>query len=116
VGLHLHHHASRVAPGRLQKVVAASKVPVLVEFAERDAPACRMEEPVLAAILRRYPDGLSVVQADIETSPSDAQTYGITAVPTFVLFVGGAERLRLTGYKSVDELAAALDAELGERT
>jgi thioredoxin 1 len=113
VGFHLTHNAIMAQPGRLAEQVTAAHA-VLVEFAERDAPACRLEEPILSQILRRYADRLKVVQADVEGSPSDAAAYAVTAVPTFLLFVDGKETLRLVGYQSVDMLTQALDEALAQ--
>ena len=98
-------------PGRLAQQIAAAKT-VLVEFAAADAPACRLEEPILTQVLRRYADRLLVLQADVESSPSDAAAYAVSAVPTFLLFVHGVEKLRLVGYKSIDDLTRAIDGVL----
>jgi thioredoxin 1 len=111
VGFHFTHKASIAEPGRLAEHVAAAKV-VLVEFAAKDAPTCRLEEPILSKILRRYADRLSVVQADVESAPKDAEAFHVTAVPTFLLFIDGVEKLRLVGYQSFDELTQAVDKTL----
>jgi thioredoxin 1 len=112
MGFHLHHRATMARPGRLREYVRTSSRPLLLEFASKDAPTGRMEEPVLAGILRRYADRLSVVQADVETSATDANEFGVTAVPTFLLFVNGDERLRLVGYQTFEQLTKALDEVL----
>jgi thioredoxin 1 len=111
MGFHFAHKATVATPGSLAEKVAGAHA-VLVEFAERDAPACRLEAPILAKVLRRYSDRLSVLQADVESSSTDAATFAVTAVPTFVLFVEGVEKLRLVGYQSVDDLTRALDEAL----
>ncbi len=111
MGFHFAHKATHAQPGQLAGEVASAPA-VLVEFAERDAPACRLQEPVLTQVLRRYADRLKVVQADVESSPDDAAAYAVTAVPTFVLFIDGAEKMRLSGYQTVATLGAALDEAL----
>ncbi len=111
MGYHFSHKATTVQPGRLAERLAARGA-VLVEFAEHDAPACRLQEPVLTQVLRHFADRLSVVQADVETSPADATAFAITAVPTFLLFLDGAEKLRLVGYQSIGDLTAAIDGVL----
>jgi thioredoxin 1 len=85
---------------------------VLVEFAERDDTVCRMEAPVLDKVLRRFADRLSVVQTDVGSHPAEADRYGITAVPTMILFIDGVEKLRVVGFRPVEELAAALEEAL----
>jgi thioredoxin-like negative regulator of GroEL len=111
VGFHFSHKANTAQPGRLAERVAAGGA-VLVEFAEHDAPACRLQEPVLTQVLRHFADRLSVVQADVETSPADAAAFSVSAVPTFILFVDTVEKMRLVGYQSVDELTRAVDEVL----
>ena len=111
MGFHFSHKATIAEPGRLAERVAVGGA-VLVEFAEHDAPACRLQEPVLDQVLRHFADRLSVVQADVESSPSDAAAFSVTAVPTFILFVDTVEKLRLVGYQSVDELTKAIDEVL----
>jgi thioredoxin 1 len=112
VGFHLLHKATTAVPGHLAEHVRTVPHPVLVEFANKDIPTCRMEEPVLAKILRRYADRLAVLQADVETSGPDAAELGVTAVPTFILFVDGTERMRLVGYQTLEQLTNALDQAL----
>jgi thioredoxin 1 len=111
MGYHFHHKATTAAPGRLADQLGLGGA-VLVEFSERDAPACRLEEPILSQILRRYADRLRVLQSDVESSPADAATYAVEAVPTFVLFIDGVEKWRLVGYQSISELSHALDEAL----
>ena len=108
MGFHFTHKATSAKPGRLAQQVGSAHA-VLVEFAAKDAPACRLEEPILSQILRRYADKLSVLQADVESSPTDAKAFGVEAVPTFLLFIEGQEKLRLVGYQSVDALTRAID-------
>jgi thioredoxin-like negative regulator of GroEL len=112
VAFHLHHKATKAKPGRLSEILGHYQVPVLVEFAEKDSPACRMEAPVLSEVLRHFPDRMAVVQADTESSPEDAERFGVAAVPTFILFVDGKEKMRLVGYQTADQLVEAIEEAL----
>lgn len=111
MGFHFGGKASADRPGRVAEEVASSKA-VLVEFGERDAPACRLEAHVLSQLLSRYGDRLRVLHVDVRNAPSQADAYAVTAVPTFVLFVDGAETRRLVGFQSVEDLARGLDEAL----
>jgi thiol-disulfide isomerase/thioredoxin len=112
MAFHIHHKATKAKPGRLSEILGHYPVPVLVEFAEKDSPACRMQAPVLSEVLRHFPDRLAVVQADTESSPEDAERYGVAAVPTFILFVDGKEKMRLVGYQTADRLIKAVEDAL----
>ncbi len=111
MGFRFGHKATVARPGELAQEISGAPA-VLVEFADADTPMCRLEEPILTKILKRYADRLKVVQADVEGSPSDAAAFAVTAVPTFVLFILGVEKFRLVGYQSVDDLTRALDEAL----
>jgi thioredoxin 1 len=113
VGFHIHHKATKAQPGRLRELLTHYTMPVLIEFAERDSPACRMEEPVLSKVLRHFPDRLAVIQADTQASPEDAERFGVAAVPTFLLLVDGKERMRLVGFQTADQLIKAIEDALG---
>jgi thioredoxin 1 len=111
MGFHFAHKPAGAGPHWLADLVAGGG-PVLVEFTQRDAPTCRLEEPIMAKIFKRYADRLMMVQSDVDASPEDAATFAVTAVPTFVLFVEGMERERLVGYQSVDDLVRAVEEAL----
>ncbi len=111
MGFHLARKAGDAEPGQLARQLAAGGA-LLVEFAQRDAPACRLEEAIVAEILRRYEARLRVLRSDVEGSPADATAYSVTAVPTFVFFMEGLEKFRLVGYQSVDDLTRAIDEVL----
>ena len=49
---------------------------------------------------------------DIDEAPGVASTYGIMAVPTLILFKGGREQRRMTGFKPKPELENAIKSAL----
>jgi thioredoxin-like negative regulator of GroEL len=108
MGFHYAHKPPGAGPSWLADQVGAGGA-ILVEFAQRDAPTCRLEEPIMAKVLKRYANRLRVVQSDVDASPEDAAAFAVSAVPTFVLFVDGVEKDRLVGYQSVDDLTRALE-------
>ena len=103
--------ATLVPPGRLAEEVAAGGAS-LVEFVERDSPACRLEGPVIATVIERYASRLRVLKVDAAAAVGDAAAYRVTAVPTFLLFIDGVEKERLVGYQSADNLTRVLDGAL----
>ena len=111
MGFHFARKTTDAESDRLADELAAGGA-VLVEFAQRDAPACRLEEAITAKVARRYDGRLRVLRSDVEESPGDAAAYSVTAVPTFVFFLEGLEKFRLVGYQSVDTLTRAIDEVL----
>jgi thioredoxin 1 len=108
MGFHLRHQAVHADPAALRSWIAQQPGVVLLEFAEEDSAPCRMEEPVLRSLLRRFPGHLHVVQTDTEHDAATAAAFGVNSVPTFLVYRGGAERTRLVGFKTLTELAEAV--------
>jgi thioredoxin 1 len=68
--------------------VLASDVPVLVDFYADWCGPCRMLTPILEQIARDTPD-VKVVKVNVDRSPRLADAYGVTAVPTMIVFKHG---------------------------
>jgi thioredoxin-like negative regulator of GroEL len=110
--LHLIHLAKRRDAESLEDQIRGSSLPVLVEFVERHSAPCRMESRVLEQLGRDYADRLIVIETDVEHAPDDVERYSIVALPTLVLFNEAREIARLTGFKPLVEVRAALDTAL----
>jgi thioredoxin 1 len=91
--------------------VLESEQPVLVDFWAAWCPPCRIMHPVLAELAADR-DDLRVVKVDAEANVVTAARYGVLAMPTFLLFRGGEEVLRLVGSRPRRRLEAELDGVL----
>jgi thioredoxin 1 len=52
------------------------------------------------------------VKVDIDRKPHLAERYGVSAVPTLMLFSGGSPVLTLRGARSFEELSRAIEPHL----
>lgn len=90
--------------------VLKSEMPVLVDFFATWCGPCKMLGPVLESVAQEFQGKAKVVKVDIDESPELAGQYGITAVPTLLVFSGGKVVQKAMGFQSQKQLAALLNS------
>jgi thioredoxin 1 len=90
--------------------VLANSKPVVVDYWAEWCGPCRMVSPVLEEIANEHADKIEVVKLNIDQNPTIAQRYGIMAIPTMNVFVGGEVVKQIVGAKP----KAALLRELAD--
>jgi thioredoxin 1 len=92
--------------------VLASDKPVLVDFwAEWCAP-CKAMVPDLEAVASQYEGRVRVGKLNVEENDKVPFEYGITAMPTLLVFKGGKVAEQRVGKMGRDQLAKLLDSHL----
>jgi thioredoxin 1 len=77
--------------------VVNSKTPVLIDFYAQWCGPCKMMAPIIDEVAKEYAGKLKVVKVDVDESGETAATFGVTAMPTFVVFKNGQEVWRRMG-------------------
>jgi thioredoxin 2 len=90
----------------LERAVAASPVPVLVDFWAAWCAPCRMAAPVVAELAQRQRGKLLVLKVNVDDEAHAAAASRIQGIPAFVLFQGGREVGRRAGLASRADLEA----------
>lgn len=86
--------------------------PVLVDYwAERCAP-CKMIAPILHEVADEYAGKLKIAKLNVDENQTTAPKYGIRAIPTLMLFVGGEVKATKVGALSKSQLIAFIDSNL----
>jgi len=100
-----------ITPDTFQSEVLESPLPVLVDFWAGWCVPCKVLGPQVERIAWEYAKVLKVVKLDAGTHTAFAQQYGITGLPTLLVFSGGKEVARKSGaqggYAAIKELIAS---------
>lgn len=92
--------------------VEQAKGVCLVDFWAEWCPPCRMVAPIVEEIAGEYAGKAKVGKVDTDANRDTAAKFGITAIPTLIVFKDGEVAKRFTGVTSRDDLKAALDEAL----
>ncbi len=73
----------------LDRLVAQSPVPVLVDFYADWCGPCRALAPILEQLGQRHAGTLIVAKVDTQRNPRNASKLGVSGIPAVYLFRGG---------------------------
>ena len=95
-----------------EEEVLNSEQPVLVDFWAPWCQPCRAVGPVVEELAADN-EGVKVAKINIDDSPNTAAGYGVSSIPTLMVFKGGQVVERLVGIRPKTQFQEVLDAAKG---
>ena len=91
--------------------VLKSETPVLVDFWAEWCMPCRMLAPTIEKIAKDYVGKVKVGKVDTDSNRDISIKYGISAIPTVILFKNGQIAQKFVGLRQEKEFKEVLDAQ-----
>ena len=99
-----------ITDANFDEQVAKSPTPVLVDFWAEWCGPCRMLAPTIEELSEEYAGKVTVGKLNTDENRDVAVKYGISAIPTIILFNKGEVAQKLVGLSAKKDIKAALDA------
>ncbi len=99
--------------GNFDAEVLKSETPVLVDFWAEWCMPCRMLAPTIDQVAEQFTGKVKVGKVDTDSNREISMKYGISAIPTVILFKGGEVVKKFVGLTNKDDLANAMSEAAG---
>jgi len=97
----------KVTKDNFQQEVIESEKAVLIDFWAPWCGPCKMQAPVLDEVAAEY-DSIKIGKLNIDDEQVLAFKFGVTAIPTMLLFKDGEVAQRIVGFRTKDQLVKEL--------
>ena len=88
------------------------ETPVLVDFWAEWCGPCRMVAPVLEQVAVEQSGKLKIVKLNVDENQETPQRFGVTGIPTMILFKGGEAVERIVGFMPKPQLLKRIEPHL----
>jgi len=90
--------------------VINGETPVLVDFTAEWCGPCKMMKPILDELHKTMGGAVRILKLDVDKNPAVANAFGISGVPTLILFRKGDMVWRQSGVIPAKQLESIVNA------
>ena len=90
-------------------IVYNSDVPVLIDFWAPWCGPCKMMAPVIEEVSEDYAERAKICKLNTDEARDSAMEFGISAIPTLILFKNGQIEKKWVGLTSKKNISEAID-------
>ena len=100
--------AQSITSAQFEELVLKSELPVMVDFWAEWCGPCKALSPTVDEIAEEYEGQLKVYKIDVQNEAALANKYGVSSIPTLLIFKGGEIADRLVGKKSKGDITSRI--------
>jgi thioredoxin 1 len=101
-------HPIAITDAEFETQVLKSSTPVLVDFWATWCGPCKMIAPVLEQIADETEGVLTIAKIDVDANPTVPRQFGVSSIPTLLLFKDGQAVERIIGFQPKARLLSQL--------
>lgn len=104
----MNNNVRELQNGEFSELIASSKLPVLVDFWASWCAPCRMQTPIINDLADELLGKAVIAKVNIDENEDLAAKYGVSSIPTLMVFKGGEQVEKTVGLTSKSNLSALL--------
>jgi len=94
----------KITKENFENEVLKSDIPVMVDFYATWCGPCKMIAPIVEEISEEYEGKIKVGKVDVDEAAELAIAFGVSSIPTIIVFKNGEVHKKAVGYRSKKEL------------
>ncbi len=99
-------------PDQLRSFLQRANLPILIDFFSPTCAPCHMMHPIVDGLARRRAGELMVLRIDVSVNAELGASFGVQAVPTFIVLHKGYERGRTSGAMSETDFSLWVSSKI----